>query len=303
MSRPGHPGLRRSVIAVVCLAVTAGVMGSSATTAHSVAITPMRVLQMNLCDSGIASCFTGRSVAEAANVIRAAKPDVVTLNEVCRPDVAALDETLTSAVHEDGGGVVVYAFQAAGDRLTADAYRCRNGQPYGIGLVVRIPAHVGYTLFSGLYPTQDLNDPEERAWLCIYALGDFYACTTHLADTSPSIALAQCADLLRTIIPAVRERNRAAAPAVIGGDFNLGTAGQANIATCVPAGYVWRGDGGVQYVLATADLGPASERAIAMLGTTDHPGLLVTLTRSAVPAAATGSHCPTVLTHPRSRCP
>src|SRR5262245_3091050 len=81
----------------------------------------------------------------------------------------------------------------------------------------------------------------ERAWLCIYALGDFYACTTHLADTSRSIALAQCADLLRTIIPAVRERNRAAAPAVIGGDFNLGTAGQANIATCVPAGYVWRG--------------------------------------------------------------
>jgi endonuclease/exonuclease/phosphatase family metal-dependent hydrolase len=278
-------------------------MGSSTTSANSIATTPIRVLQMNLCDSGIAGCYTGRSVAEAASVIRAAKPDVVTLNEVCRPDVATLDQTLTSAVDADGGGVVVSAFQAAGDRQTADSYLCRNGQPYGIGLVVHIPAHPGYTVSGGLYPTQDLNDPEERAWLCLYAIGDFYACTTHLADTSRSIALAQCADLLRTIIPAVRERNRAAAPAVIGGDFNLGTSGQANIAACVPAGYVWRRDGGVQYVLATADLVPASEHAIAMHGTTDHPGLLVVFTASAAPAVAAGSHCPTFLTPPSSRCP
>jgi hypothetical protein len=44
----------------------------------------VRVLQMNLCDSGHAHCYTGRSVAEAGEVIRAEVPDVVTVNEVCQ---------------------------------------------------------------------------------------------------------------------------------------------------------------------------------------------------------------------------
>jgi hypothetical protein len=255
-------------------------MSSSATTANSVAAEPMRVLQMNLCDSGIANCYTGRSVAEAASVIHADEPDVVTLNEVCQPDVEALDQALTSTVDANGGGVVVSAFKAAGDRRTTGAYRCRNGQPYGIALVVHIPAYRGYTIFSGLYPTQDLNDPEERAWLCLYAIGHFYACTTHLADTSRAVALAQCGYLLRTVIPLVSDRNDGVAPTMIGGDLNLATAGPDNLAACVPPGYLREGDGGVQYVLATTDLSPSSEHVIAMHGTTDHPGLLVALTAS-----------------------
>ncbi|HEY7176435.1 MAG TPA: endonuclease/exonuclease/phosphatase family protein, partial [Micromonosporaceae bacterium] len=250
---------------------------------------PLRVLQMNLCDSGIAGCYTGRSVAEAAGVIRADEPGVVTLNEVCQEDVDALDRAMTIA---DGGGVVVSAFKSAGDRLTAGPYRCRNGQPYGIGLVVHIVRYRGYTTSSALYPTQDLNDPEERAWVCLYAIGAFYACTTHLADTSRVIALAQCRYLLNTIVPAVRDRNGGLAPTVIGGDLNLGIAGPQNVEACVPSGYMRRGDGGVQYVIATADLSPASERAIAMHGTTDHPGLLVSFKTSGVPADAARSHRP-----------
>jgi endonuclease/exonuclease/phosphatase family metal-dependent hydrolase len=275
---------------VLCLAVAVGVVSSNATTTGSVAAKPIDVLQMNLCNSGIAGCYTGRSVAEAAGVIRADQPDVVTLNEVCRADVEALDRALTSAVDANGGGIVVSAFKAAGDRTTAGAYRCRNGQPYGIALVVHIPIDRGYTIASGLYPTQDLNDPEERAWLCLYAIGDFYACTTHLADTSRTVALAQCGYLLRTIIPSVRERSGGAGPTVIGGDLNLATTGPANVATCVPSGYLREGDGGVQYVLATTDLSAASERVIAMHGTTDHPALLVSLTASTPPPEAARSH-------------
>ena len=50
----------------------------------------VRVLQMNLCNSGLAGCYTGRAVATAVEVIRAQTTDVVTLNEVCRADVAVL---------------------------------------------------------------------------------------------------------------------------------------------------------------------------------------------------------------------
>ena len=289
MSGPWHRGPRRWAIAVVCLGLAAGVMTTSgAQTAASAAAKPLRVLQMNLCDSGIARCYTGRSVAEAADVIRADEPDIVTLNEVCRDDVDLLDRTLTAVVDADGGGVVVSAFKAADDRRTAGAYQCLNGQPYGIGLVVHIPAYRGYTTVSGIYPTQDLGDPEERAWLCLYAVGNFYACTTHLANTSPTVALAQCGYLLHTIIPGVRERDGGLDPTVLGGDLNLRTAGPQDVRACVPAGYLQRGDGGVQYVLATIDFSLGSDRSIAMHGTTDHPGLFVALTSPSAPQHSPG---------------
>ncbi len=267
--------LRTSAIAAVCLAFVAAVMTASAAQSSPITPKPLQILQMNLCDSGIGRCYTGRSVAEAAGVIRADRPDVVTLNEVCRADVDTLEHALAGA----SGGVVVSAFKAAGDRHTGGAYECTNGQPYGIGLLVHVPTEYrGYVTYSGLYPTQDLNDPEERAWLCLDAVGSFYACTTHLANTSRTIALAQCAYLLHTAIPDVRARNAGYEPTVLGGDLNLGSAGPQDVRACVPSGYVQRGDGGVQYVLATVDLSLTSDRSIGMNGTTDHPGLLVALT-------------------------
>jgi hypothetical protein len=267
--------LRTSAVAVVCLALVAAAVTASAAQSAPTMPKPLQILQMNLCDSGIARCYTGRSVAEAAGVIRADGPDIVTLNEVCRDDVDALERALAGV----SDGVVVSAFRAANDRHTGGAYQCTNGQPYGIGLLVRVPtAYRGYVTYSGIYPTQDLNDPEERVWLCLDAIGSFYACTTHLANTSPTVALAQCAYLLHTAIPDVRARNASYEPTVLGGDLNLGSAGPQDVRACVPSGYVRRGDRGVQYVLATIDFSLTSDRSIGMNGTTDHPGLLVALT-------------------------
>jgi hypothetical protein len=47
------------------------------------------------------------------------------------------------------------------------AYRCRNGQAYGIGVVSRWPSVPGASADRGIYPAQDGEDPEERAWLCL----------------------------------------------------------------------------------------------------------------------------------------
>jgi len=219
---------------------------------------PLRALQLNLCDSGIARCYTGRSVAQAAAVIRAQAPDVVTLNEVCQEDVYELAR---------GGrdGNVRVAFMAAVDRRTGGPFRCRNGQPYGIGLLVR---H-GSSTYSGVYPTQDPGDPEERVWLCVRAT-DFAACTTHLASTSATVALAQCRYLWHAAIPAIPDR----LPTVLGGDLNLGSP---ELRSCLPAGYTHRDDGGVQQIVATPGFAVSSSRLIDMAGTTDHPALLVTL--------------------------
>jgi hypothetical protein len=222
----------------------------------------LRVLQMNLCNSGVAGCYTGRAVAEAAALIAARRPDVVTLNEICRPDVDTLGRAFPV-------GTVEVAFTPAIDRATGAPVRCRDGQPYGIGLVVRAgagsPAAVG-----GVYPWQDPFNDEERAWLCVAAPHGFMACTTHLASTSPLIAEAQCRYLFDVVLAGVR------GPVIVGGDFNLDGLG-----ACLPVTYTSRSDGALQYVVAGRHQGPIRGpirgRPLGMRDTTDHPALLVSV--------------------------
>ena len=273
---------RRFLAAGCCLFVAAGLMtaasaaGNGTHRSSAIPRSSLRVLQMNLCDSGIAGCYTGRSVAEAAAVIRAERPYVVTLNEVCSGDVSVLDRVLSDAERV----AVASAFEAAVNRNTGDAIRCRNGQRYGDGLLVRAePPYRGYTTQGGVYSVQDTADPEERVWLCLHTIARFYACTTHLASTSPTVALSQCRYLLATAIPALR-RQDGADPVLLGADLNLIQGGTSSVRSCVPTGYVSTDDGALQHIVASADFRMASSRSIDMHGSTDHPGLLADLATS-----------------------
>ncbi len=233
---------------------------------------PFRVLQLNLCNSGFAGCYdNGLAIPEGGAAIKAAAPDVVTLNEICQDDLAQLSSAMTVAFP---GRTVVSAFKAAGDRRTNAPYKCKNGQDYGIGLVVHVPGnYVGHKVVSGLYASQDTSSAEQRAWLCIEATDSFYACTTHLA-TIGSVAMSQCKDLMNNIIPSVRGSY---APTVVGADLNLKFAGSPNAQECVPSGYFRKGDGDVQHILATTDFTFSSSSLVAMTHT-DHDGWFVALT-------------------------
>jgi endonuclease/exonuclease/phosphatase family metal-dependent hydrolase len=241
----------------------------------SVAVRPsVRMLQLNLCDSGIAPCYSGRSVHEAGELIGADRPDVITLNEICRNDVVVLKRALSDT---DGGSRVVSAFEAAKDRRTAGAFRCVNGQQYGIAIIARVGPSAGRIhRFGAVYPAQDTSDPEERVWLCVRAPRAPYLCTTHLANTSTAVALAQCRYLLGTALPAVLVRG-GRGPMVLGGDFNLKADGSPDVQACLPPGSPRADDGGVQHVVGITDFTVRSSSLINMRGTTDHPGLLVTL--------------------------
>ncbi|MBV9919548.1 MAG: endonuclease/exonuclease/phosphatase family protein [Pseudonocardia sp.] len=246
--------LRRAVYGALvlgCLLTTALVGAVPSSAAEG---TRVRVLQMNLCNSGLAGCYTGRSVSRAAAVIRAQAPDLVTLNEVCRADVPILERAM--------GGAASSAFQPARNRPTGGAVRCRNGEPYGIALLSRRPS---LRTSGGIYPTQNPADPEERAWLCVSTTG-FAACTTHLDATNAAVARAQCRYLVATVLPPLRS------PTVVGGDFNL----RASMKGCLAAGQERVDDGGVQNVVVGPQFAVSSQRRIDMLKTTDHPGLLVT---------------------------
>ncbi len=274
MAAGSYRGLRR-VLAVVVMVGAVALSGGSSATPGPAGPTTLRVLQMNLCNSGQAGCYTGRSVARAGAVIRAEAPGLVTLNEVCRDDVAALERVLAEA---RPGGTVLSAFAAARHGRTGEPYRCLTGQPYGVGLLVSVPApYRGHTVHSGIYPMQDPVDPEHRAWLCVAVTGAFHACTTHLAYTSAFLALDQCAHLLGTAIPALH-RQAGYQPTVLGGDLNLRPGGSPDVRACLPRGYLRAGDGAVQQVVATTDFVVGGRRSIGMAGTTDHASFLVTLT-------------------------
>jgi endonuclease/exonuclease/phosphatase (EEP) superfamily protein YafD len=212
----------------------------------------VRVLQMNLCNSGLAGCYTGRAVDIAAAVIRAQAPDVVTLNEVCRSDATVLARAFGVAT-----------FRSVPDRRTGGVTRCRNGEAYGIAILTRREAS---QVTGGTYPMQNPADPEQRAWLCLNT-ADFAACTTHLDATSPAVARRQCQYVLGTVLPTLRQ------PVVLGGDFNL----RADMRTCLPPGERRADDGGLQNVVVSAQFTITSQQRIDMRKSTDHPGLLVTL--------------------------
>lgn len=270
MADRSHRGLRAAAagVLVTCLVGCA----TAVTTGPGDGV---RVLQLNLCGSGIAACYTGRSAAEAADVIRTEVPDLVTLNEVCEDDVSALRSALADVVP---GGAVTSAFQAARDARTGDAYLCRTGRPYGIGIVSRWPSVPGSFPEGGIYPAQDANDPEQRAWLCldVAAAPAAAVCTTHLAYTTREIAGAQCRYLFGTVIAERRTRD-GAAPLLLGGDLNLGSGDSPDLTSCLPAGSALADDGGQQLVVATPGFLVEDVRPVDLRGTTDHPGLLVTL--------------------------
>ncbi|GAB3059322.1 endonuclease/exonuclease/phosphatase family protein [Micromonospora schwarzwaldensis] len=260
------------MLTLVFLLVVAGLPAGSSTAGGSGPGT-LRVLQMNLCNSGRAGCYTGGSVRRAAEVLAAEQPDVVTLNEICRDDVDTLERALAAT---RPGGRIVGAFQPAGDRPSRAATRCDNDQQYGIGLLARLDARDARSgVYRGTYPAQDLADPEERVWLCLHAAA-LHACTTHLANTDGAVALAQCAQLLGAVVPAIR-RGAGYDPTVLGGDLNLRAGGAPDVRSCVPSGYRRVDDGARQQIMATTDVAICCRRSVDMGGTTDHPALVATL--------------------------
>ncbi|MFL6124476.1 hypothetical protein [Actinophytocola sp.] len=238
-------------------------------------------LQLNLCNSGVAGCFDGgKSVPEAQQVITNWAPDVVTLNEVCLPDVR--DQLFPTMSQTWAGDWVFWAFMPAWNAGQNAPYQCANGRgEYGNGIIGHVPAAnwAGVDARGGIYQSQDANTNEWRSWVCTYAVGNYYGCGTHLASGNATAANLQCNDLLRNLVPAFRSAEGGYHPTVVGGDFNLKYKGNPDIQACVPSGWYRKGDGDVQHWFVTADLTFDFTREIGM-SHTDHPGWLVATTTS-----------------------
>ncbi|MQA07994.1 MAG: endonuclease/exonuclease/phosphatase family protein [Pseudonocardiaceae bacterium] len=223
------------------------------------AATQVKVLQLNICHSGVADCYSGDdSLNKAVEVIGETKPQVLSVNEACSGDVATLKQAM---------GAAKAKFVAA-QRSDGSAVKCENGEEYGNVIMVADEFNTG-TPATGVYNDQD-NGNEKRVWACLPA-GKLSACTTHLSSDDGDVALKQCKALLGRATDYAQR-----GPVVVSGDMNLKYDGDPDVQDCNPSGFYRKGDGDLQHVFATDNLTFADGQTIDMDGTTDHPGWLVT---------------------------
>ena len=225
------------------------------------------LMQMNLCLSGLASCF-GKvaypaGVQEAVARIREVRPDAVTLNEACQGDVARI-------ARQTG-------YHVRFSRVVYRGARLRCVRPGGRGLfgdavltraAIESAESRDFDAQAGI---------ERRRWLCVATRVGVDVCTAHLAARSPVERPgndAQCAELA-----ALLARRAAARTVIFGGDVN-------RRAACAPAGLWVRTDAsarqapGIQHVYGSRGLGSPSAQVLPATHT-DHDVLLVRAHRQA----------------------
>jgi endonuclease/exonuclease/phosphatase (EEP) superfamily protein YafD len=241
--------------AVACaLALALCACSGSASSAYT-------LMQMNLCLSGRADCYGKTAypavVEEAVARVREAQPDAVTLNEVCRRDVARIARRT--------------GYHLRFSRVVYGGRRLRCVRPGGRGLfgnAVLTEAAIERTASRDF---KGQAGPERRRWLCVTTRVDVDVCTAHLNTRSPiEIAghEAQCVEL-----GALLARRASARPVIFGGDVNRRR-------PCAPDGVWTRTDGsgeqapGLQHVYGSGALRSPSAEVVPAKHT-DHDVLLV----------------------------
>jgi hypothetical protein len=252
-------------------------------------------MQVNLCSGGTDAtrdrCGVTGAVNETRALINENRPELVTLNESCEPDVINRLFTDLLNVHPDEWQF--WSFVPATNRPTSQPVRCEdaNDNPvrgrYGNSVIGRLFAplaggphlsHIGlqYPKENGL---QNPDSPELRSWVCVDVNHRHWGCTTHLDSRSAAVALDQCEYLTGAVIPFIKAA-QGTHPTVMAGDLNLrfDPGDDFDVQQCVPAGWFRVGDGSLQHTMATDGYRVASSRRVPLDGS-DHDAWLVELTR------------------------
>lgn len=234
------------------------------------AASTFRILQLNLCNSGLAPCYHyGDAIQEAVALIDALRPNAVFFNEICRSDLPNLADN----------GFYRYParhFTPVWNSSTNNNFQCTGGRgDYGSGIIV--DNNYAYSNTYGRYTDQSVSN-EHRVYGCAL-FNRFVGCTTHLT-IERRIASRQCSQLTRDRLPAyVTLLGEQGIPTFVSGDLNLvyNSADPYNVQNCVPSGHSRKGDGDVQHVIVSNNITLGTVRTYG-LSYTDHDGLHVTTT-------------------------
>jgi hypothetical protein len=255
-------GVRR----LLAVAVTIGaVLLAAAVPAVPSHPSTVKLLQMNLCNSGEGSCFSGgRAVDEAATVIRRYAADIVTLQEICQNDVgdAGNPGPLARAMADvHGADQIAVHFVPAKNPRDNEPYRCLNGRWFGNAVLHH---HDGADVRGGWYADWNVGD-EIRSWGCAEVVARrLTVCTTHISNHTP-VTVPQCRELFRILSNASWTQPQV----VVSGDLNLPAS---RLGECGIDGFNVASDDSVQHVLYRGDVRPI-RTGFEPLRWTDHPAL------------------------------
>ena len=253
--------------AVAALVPAVSFVSSSASPGSSSAY---QLLQMNLCLSGQAGCYSRSTYSsildEATGQIAGRDPEAVTLNEVCSADAADL-------ARRTG-----YRMWFAPVRYGGLPLPCVDPRGRGLfGIAVLTKDDIGSSR-SGAFAAQ--ADAEERRWLCATTGSpddSVTVCTAHLG-TRESAGERVANDAECRELESVLARHQAAGTTFFGGDVN-------RQGSCAPSGmWVTRDTSasqtaGVQHIYGAASAAPLSA-SVAEATYTDHDFLLAAATAS-----------------------
>jgi endonuclease/exonuclease/phosphatase family metal-dependent hydrolase len=218
---------------------------------------PYSLLQMNICDSGLAGCFTRtqypKILDEVVEHIQSNDVNAVTLNEACSGDVA---EIAKRTGYQFRFATVIY--KGAPLACTTPGGRGEFGNAVLTKEAIKASEDEPYSVFSGV---------EQRRWLCVTTARGLDVCTSHLStdgEAPGSANSTQCAELNKVLA----SRGR---PTIFAGDVN-------RHGSCAP-----QGDWTLTDAAATQDAGiqhaygnlssPSSE--VEPTTHTDHDALVV----------------------------
>lgn len=266
------PGLLKRPLVLMSMTMVAVISISGTAIAASTPTAPhtYRLLQMNLCLSGIAGCFPGTQypfvVDEAIDHIKADRPDVATLVESCSGDAQRI---AAETGYHLAFGTVIYN----GARLPC--VKPGNRGLFGISVLTRQPIiDVNDKPYSSQY------DTELRRRVCATTVDGVTGCVTHLSErdknpTGPnSIANnGQCAEF-RAVLARYA---RLGGPVLAGGDMNRED-------SCAPANF-WTErdtasskDPGIQQAYGVRGWLNEPTAMVLPMQYSDHDALLVTAT-------------------------
>jgi endonuclease/exonuclease/phosphatase family metal-dependent hydrolase len=235
--------------------------GAATTSRHPPAGSTYTLMQMNLCLSGLATCYAKTAypavVDEAVARILQAHPDAVTFNEACGNDVALIARRT--------------GYHLRFTRVIYLGERLRCVQPGGRGLFGNAVLSKPAIESAESQDFEAQSGIERRRWLCVTTRVEVDVCTAHLNTRTPLEAGGndgQCAEL-----EALLARHATGGTVIFGGDVNRGS-------SCAPDGFWTRTDGsaaqapGLQHVYGSRALRSPSAQVVPATHT-DHDVLLV----------------------------
>ncbi|GAA2522235.1 hypothetical protein [Pilimelia columellifera] len=224
-------------------------------------------LQVNLCGSGYdKDCYEkgGASVKGTVRLIKKLKPQVLTLNEVCRNDLDTLFDEMRAA---NPGSGSTWSFSPIHGANGAQI-NCVTGGAYGTAVVATLAGMTSYNSWTYTFSKQARGD-ERRLANCSVIRGrqdaGYFVCSVQFSHEDADVAAAQCGQLTGKIMGELA--GETPYPIMSAGTFNLDGTGVADCIDPVADEYDYTSGDDMQWLVGSEGVTLGGAQTFEVKGT------------------------------------